>query len=299
VEGFNFHSTFNATDGNSLPLFYQKSYIDLNTFEHLYFNYQIIKDSSLHLLVSKKENTLISLQQSPFGSIIQLGNSAAYLSKFLDQIKSYMHENGFSDLILNHPPTIYKNHIGLSLLIQSGFRIILQDDHQFIDLSKPVNLHPMEKRILNNLHEKKVVVRQVQKNEWPVLYQLIANSRIEKGLIINIDLPRLLKLQELFPNKYMGWIVEDNNEWISGLITVKVSHDVVYYYLPATPDRFQNMSPMVKLLHETTNFFKKENFNYYDLGISSVNGARQSGLFQFKSRMGAKSAHRIKLQLKT
>lgn len=297
MEIFSIHSVLNEKASASLPLFYRESYNDLSAVRPIHFNYQIDKNSFMSLVVCPKQQTLISLNQSPFGTVTQSRSTVESLNKFLDYLKKYMLEHGFTELVLHHPAAIYQSHVNINLLLQHGFKIIEQEDHQFIDLKKPLKIHPMEKRKLVKLRQNKVKIRQIESNEWTVLFDFIAKSRQEKGLVINIDLPRLLQLRDRFQEQYLGWVAEDQNEWISGLITVKVTKEVVYYYLPATPDRFQKMSPMVLLLHETSIHFKQENFHYYDLGISSVGGVRQSGLYEFKSRMGADSAHRLKLQL--
>jgi lipid II:glycine glycyltransferase (peptidoglycan interpeptide bridge formation enzyme) len=74
------------------------------------------------------------------------------------------------------------------------------------------------------------------------------------------------------------------------------SDNSLYYFLPATGVDFLSESPMVFLIVAMANWCKERNIQFLDLGISSVEGHLQQGLYDFKKRMGAKDSEKWTLE---
>ncbi len=56
-------------------------------------------------------------------------------------------------------------------------------------------------------------------------------------------------------------------------------------------------SPMVFLIVSMANWCKERNIDFLDLGISSIEGQLQQGLYDFKKRMGAIDAEKWTFEL--
>ncbi|MEM9897232.1 MAG: GNAT family N-acetyltransferase, partial [Bacteroidota bacterium] len=70
-------------------------------------------------------------------------------------------------------------------------------------------------------------------------------------------------------------------------ISVRVTSKIAYYFLPGTSPLFRSHSPMVLLIAGMVAYYKEQNLQFLDLGVSSIQGKPQETLRLFKQRMGA------------
>ena len=293
VEMFQVSSFLPEPQGRQVPLFFTNKYLSLTHDKPILFQYHTEKQQ-LFLWAVKVEDQLISLPKSPFGGFFSQGKiERADFENFINHIQAYISTNNIRQLLFHQPPPIFT---GMMLPSDTDFPEILhpvvQEDHQYIDLMSEIKLHPMQKRNLDKLQQQQVIIRNIAADKWPRLHALLAKSRERKKLKINLDLERLLLLVKAFPNNYQGWIAQNGDQWLAGLVTVKVTDEVVYYFLPGNFSETDRPGGMVLLVDYTTKYFKNQGFHTYDLGISSIQEKRQEGLLVFKSRMGAQAAHR-------
>jgi hypothetical protein len=151
----------------------------------------------------------------------------------------------------------------------------------------------MELRKLHRLKNQNCTIEQTQ--DFKQFFDFLSSCRSEQGLAINIDYPTLTALKLAFPNNFEIWIVKKDHKWISAVLMTKVCNGIWYYYLPGTLNAFKSLSPMVLLLDHLINHYKKTS-DIIDLGVSSIQGEKQTGLYQFKKHMGAQDMEKITFQ---
>ncbi|MFT4785467.1 MAG: lipid II:glycine glycyltransferase (peptidoglycan interpeptide bridge formation enzyme) [Cyclobacteriaceae bacterium] len=250
---------------------------------------------ALGIRVIQQERTWISVPYSPWGGFFSTSiTNHDDFNGLLLLLKSEGQKSGVTELVIKQPPMIYAHQISAEYLMQKGFKIIQQEHNQFIDLTKPIKLHAMEKRKLDALSDAYIVE---PSTAWDKLHNFIASCRSQQGLSINVTLDRLNSLIKLFPTKYDGWVIKKGTKIISACITVQVTPTHIYYYLPATDYAARAQSPMVSLLVHMIDHYSAIGFRFFDLGQSSINGIKQEGLFAFKERMGAKDTPKNTLSL--
>jgi hypothetical protein len=84
---------------------------------------------------------------------------------------------------------------------------------------------------------------------------------------------------------------------MASCIMVQPDEQCWYYFLPATAVEHLSKSPMVLLIKELTEVCEAKGLEYLDLGIASVEGFKQKGLFEFKERMGALESPKRTLEI--
>ena len=125
-------------------------------------------------------------------------------------------------------------------------------------------------------------------NKLESVYEFLAECRDQQGLKINISKDLFMESFLRLPEQYKAFaIFTSDRQMIAATVTLKVTEEIIYNYLPGSLKEFNDYSPMAFLLIELIKIFNENGFNYLDLGISSINGKPQEGLAVFKDRMGA------------
>ena len=185
-------------------------------------------------------------------------------------------------------------------LVALGFEEIFSDHNQYIDVrgdSTP-KLHQMQERKLHKLLQYGAKVVEESAANLEEIYYYIAQARTNRGIPLNVRFKQMKSLFQSYPNKYSIYSVFDKkNVRMATCIMVKPGNDTWYYFLPATGVDHMNKSPMVLLIHFLAAKCKAQGLSYLDLGLSSIEGHLQSGLHQFKERMGAQDSAKRTLQI--
>ncbi|MFK7952034.1 MAG: GNAT family N-acetyltransferase [Ekhidna sp.] len=252
---------------------------------------QLIRYSghNMELTITVSDKIAISLPKSPFGSlVVEKEVDSSKLAEFLNFIKTDLKKYDVSQLVIHHPSEIYQGFASISHLEKLGCQITYRDINQHIPLVEnwKNDLHKMQSRKLQSLHENGFQFRKMNSSELETAHQFISACRQVQGLTINIDWEHLKKLSDE-TDAYESFGVFRDDKLSAVCITVKVSDEVVYYYLPATSPTFRTESPMVMLIEGMVDYYRSMNYLHFDLGASSILGKPQDSLILFKERMGA------------
>lgn len=276
-----------STHEQFLPLYFQKEYINV----HRSSNIRYFQDRQFTFIASLTDDLAYSFRQSPFGSffIHQPANFDQF-SAFEQDVTSVLTNNGISKIRIRHAPEYYSSFIESKWLNNSGYQLITSDVNQFLDLndSPESHLHKMETRKLNRANQEGLLFKKESITAVKEIHSFIALCRADAGLSVNISLDKLKSLFEAFPLYYGLYSVRKDKEILAACVVSKPVQDIYYYYLPATHPDHRSKSPMVLLLLSLAELFKSNGARIFDLGLSSIDGEKQSGLYDFKRRMGAK-----------
>lgn len=235
----------------------------------------------------------ISQSRSPFGGIWMVeSKTEREFANFWMACEKRLVNLGVRELRIIQPPSYYEQFVPFSCLLNQGFEQMISERNQFVNLTSPPVIHPMEQRILRKQH---LTIEIGDPKDLDRIYSFIALCRKNQGLEVNISLEKLSGLFRVFPNRYFIVNAFDNESHVSTCIFCSPTDEVIYYYLPATHPDHKEGSSMVPLLYWSYGYFQRLGFKIMDLGISSINGQDQVGLVAFKERMGALSTDRITL----
>lgn len=263
----------------------------------IYFRpeYSIIQDYEKPVLVQSenkkvsfpgviKNKQLISLPRSPFGGVVT--DDPGLFKDFMDAIeKSILTE--IDQVTVTLPPSIYESFPGKDLYLDCGYTVLYEDFNQHLDLTQPINFHSMELRKLKKATQAELDFRNT--DEIEKTYSFLSACRKQQGLEINIDQETFMHLFAKFPDEYRAWVVTGKGAWMAALVTVRVTKNITYYFLPGSDKAYNSLSPMVFLVYNLIKELRSQDQKILDMGVSSIKGKKQQGLFIFKERLGART----------
>lgn len=272
-------------------IFYDPKYLKIQNHEKV-----LVHDTDNFKVVFNLENQrAASLPNGLFGSFEKKNRSADFHSfeKFWDITKNGLKKKKISRVEIVHPPSIYAGYVAPEWMEEIGFSIQYEDINHHIPLGD-FQLHDMERRKLEKLGKTNFEFTKESHKAFDRVYDFLNVCRMEKGLELNIRKFKLARLFKTFPQHYDIFCGRIDGELACAAITLKTADGIVYYFLPATLERFKKQSPMVGLLDGIVKYFREEG-QYLDLGISSMAGSPQEGLIVFKERMGGISSSKKRL----
>lgn len=261
-------------------VYFSKEYLDSQAYSNLF----LVSVGNTKCLFSIEKGIATSLSKSPFGSF--LGNTPIQ-NQHMEKLIKELHDLKVNRLKITHPSSIYDDFVDPENFEALGFLKTYDDFNQHIALQEPVSLHEMEKRKLVKSKKEGIVTKRMSSNELSEIHDFIALARQEQGLKINISKSKLKALVANLPNSFDFWGSFLGDEMIACTVVTLVNNKIAYYFLPATPAKFRTRSPMVVLLNDMAAYYRENGFTFFDLGVSSIDGIKQEGLFLFKERMGA------------
>ncbi|MEP0987694.1 GNAT family N-acetyltransferase [Ekhidna sp.] len=282
----NIHNTFEEVPDNLSLAYFQKGYFRSQSYST--FKSYCSEDFFIPFDITPEK--AISIPRSPFGSFFCRSNEIKDPKYFIERVRDDLIKHGVNNIEIIHPSSIYRSFLSTEIIQSTGFNIEFEDINQHIDLSEEwvESIHNMQKRKLDALQSEGFEFRKMEKNEFETAHKFLSVCRQAQGLQINISWEHLNNLIMELPDAYecFGVFREDK---ISVLcITVNVTTDIAYYYLPATSPMFRDKSPMVLLISGLVSYYRSKGFKQLDMGVSSFQGKPQETLRIFKERMGAK-----------
>lgn len=218
--------------------------------------------------------------------------------RFIDQITHTLAQSDIERIIIKQCPEFIDPRMDKLIkttLLQAGFEISSSETNQHISLQNGQQhlIHKMEHRKLKKCQESGFYFSKSDPSQLEYVHRFISKCRRQQGLTINVKMEVLKNLFEKVEGAYELFTVKDTTgNIVAGTVTVRVSKAVVYNYLPAFDRKYIKTSPMVMLYNGLYEYFGAIDCKVLDLGISSINGTIQNGLFQFKKRMGAEASMR-------
>lgn len=265
---------------------------------NLYFNH--ILSGSIHFVIEDK--TAYSPLKSLFGGFeIHKKVTPEALRAFYLEVEKDLYERKVKKVIITLPANFYRKarvKVMKKVLEEAGFSRLLKCKNHSIEIrerSLSSLIHPMEKRKLSKCNDFGLEFFKEPADMLPVVYEFIHLCRKEKKHPLSINFERLSKSFELFPENYFIFSVKKNNEIYAATIGVKVNDKVIYNFLPASPAKFNDLSPTVKLIDGMYSYAYKKKFKFLDLGISTTpEGKNQKTLIEFKKHMGGQKSSKQK-----
>jgi len=285
-------------------LFNDPKHVILQSSEALTYQLLLDKEPSgtIHFIIEDK--VAYSPARSLFGGFaLSKKVDQEKLEFFYSEIEVSLKKKGVIKIsIISHPNFFRKGRYKLAkfVLENRGFKkAIKYKNHHIEILGKSLQpfIHNMERRKLKKCNKAGMEFYHEPVELLPVIYNFIAVCRKEKSQPLNITMEKLSESFQKFPDNYFIFTVKKSNEIYAATIAVKVNESIFYNFLPASPVKFNAISPTVKLLDGLYTFAKKNGFKFIDLGVSTTSdGKDQSSLIKFKKHMGGKRSTKLRME---
>ena len=216
-------------------------------------------------------------------------------------------ENFFSETMLETalewklPPDYFYPHIFATQY--ENLKSTLQNE--VIDVNQHVLVGEWNFGILSNGNKKKY--RQAVKanlnyhqgslDDISKCYQILHTNRSAIGVKVSMTETEVRMALTLFPDFYKMHFLEISGQVVAMCLTVDIAPKIRYVLYWADNLEFRNISPLVFLFERLVKLSKSDQVEILDLGISSVNGEINEGLFNFKKNLGALSSTKKSIHL--
>lgn len=283
------------SDPSSTFLFHRPEFI----FRHSEDDIITFDTGDTKIYFSRSENLLISLAKSPFGSFVMTaGSEEDELRSLVKKILSWSVEHGITNLIIRSYPEIYQPaHSALigNVLISSGFIVKHEDITQVIEVSagRPMNLNTHKQRRIRQAGSLSFSFREMPLNYLDEAYELIVESRENKGYPVTMTLKDLKATFTLFPHEYLLFGVFDQSKLIATAVCIKVSDEILYCFYVGDALGYRHYSPVTFLNSKIFEYCRMNHFKMLDLGMSTDKGVLNEGLYAFKKSFGSTDSRKL------
>ncbi|UII29306.1 hypothetical protein LVD15_13015 [Fulvivirga maritima] len=237
---------------------------------------------------SEAENALYSGIASFDGKQVNSEN----ITLLMTSLKEWGLEHGIKYFVIKCAPCFYYND-GMILndaMLFSGAEMSVSELNQHIAVTNSDYMSLLkknEKKRLRKCHKNGFTFRKLDVTFLPEAYKIIKDNRDLKGFPMTMSYQGLLKMFKAFPDRYLLFGVFDDDKLIAVAVSILVSDQVLYNFYHGDDFNYRTHSPIVMILEGVYSFCQTENIQFLDLGISSVTGKVNEGLYAFKQNCGA------------
>lgn len=250
--------------------------------------------------IEKSGNTFISPAKAPFGGIQRHPDCNAYeLIFFISCIEKWAQKNDVKSLSIKSAPACYDpvfHNLLHSIYIKGEYQATEQISHH-IEITNRVfnqNIKKSECRRLTKCKNAGFTVGLDQTSSTRNIYQFIRDSFGAKQYKLSISEDQFNILTTTFPEEILVFSVRDGHQLIAVCVSVRVSKNVLYNFIPTDLPSYRRFSPMVLLFEEIYNYCQKEGVGILDLGTSNDHdGIIKPSLVCFKENMGGVKSPKI------
>ena len=267
-----------------VPLFWTREYSKIHDGEH-----QIVEtDSGLISLGRAGAESLKSPGRATFGGFwTEPNKSFSYTVQTVTQLIAY--SNKSVQIRISFPPSYFHPEIfeeqvsffkarSKTFVSESNFHIVV--DHRN-DVSKG------NRKKQRQFKERGGSVSQVPKANWRLIYDLLVENRLRRG--VELSMPWHVFERGLVerPDVFTVWGATLGVEFVGGALTVEISDDTLYVLFWGDTLLGRELSVVASICEKLVEFCRSKNYKVLDLGISSVDGLLDENLARFKSNLGA------------
>ncbi|MFD1145243.1 GNAT family N-acetyltransferase [Larkinella insperata] len=226
----------------------------------------------------------------PDAAVGQLLEAVVMSSKKLLYADNKLPDSGIR--LVNYPDFYSPNQAQRlrRLLLKAGFTVCYEElnQHVLVD-SRPFaeQIQPAQRRRLRKCQQAGFTTQIWDKPDVDKLFTLIQKARHRKGLPVTIQSKDLASLLSNFRDVCPVFTVQNGEELVAACIGIRVTPDILYYFLPADHEDYQQFSPSVLLIESLYAYCQQHGMPWLDLGISTSRGVRNEGLIRFKRQLGA------------
>lgn len=238
---------------------------------------------------------------APFGSVeCSTGFPDEALDLFIRTLIQAGRSAGAMTLqLVNYPLCYAPEFVGclVQKLLRHGF--VGLETHQtfYLPVSTTpfdVNLVPAERRRIARCLQAGFQLKHWHWSDKTRVINFLVKTRHQKGYTLTISPERLTDLLRTFPNECAVFAVMDGDTIAALTITVRVRHDILYNFQPASNPDYAAFSPMVLLIKGIYTYCQQHQIGLLDLGLSlDENRQAKPGLARFKRNLGAQESPRM------
>ncbi|SHJ88567.1 Acetyltransferase (GNAT) domain-containing protein [Reichenbachiella agariperforans] len=237
------------------------------------------------------EGHATSIPMAPYAGLNTVNDFSTDLQLWYNSLINYLNSHQVRSVTIRQAPSFFHPTLNQQLqetLIQNGFDQQIDINHHIpFNSFDPNQMHSMQGRKLKKCIKDGLIFQQETLSKIGEIYDFIHYCRAQQQLSVNITKEKLIAITRALDENYACYSVRHpSGELMACTITLIVTPEVTYNYLPAFDRKYATHSPLVYLTTELIAQLQKTEAQVLDLGISSLGGIPQESLITFKERMG-------------
>lgn len=231
--------------------------------------------------------------KAPFGSMEFCDHiNPEVLYDFLEYIELQLRDLGVVDIFIRNPPRAYaagKLSMLETFLVNRKYSVSDAEIAAVIDVtSRPFAgiIRPSEQLRIRQGDKAGLTFHQVDLSQLPEVFDFISSCHGEKGYRLPLTLEALQKAVRIFPDRYLLFIVRQNDALAAASVSIRVSSNILYNFLTNHARQLNNLSPTVTLMEGIYTFCSHNNIRMFDLGTSMLQDKPKFPLLDFKLHVG-------------
>ena len=245
--------------------------------------------SSIGFVVGIRNGVLYSPFSAPFGGF-HFRNEIIYVKEidmFISSLQEFIVSNGFRGVEIVLPPDLYHltfNTKIINALIRNGFETGPPEITNWVNLESfsgtftQKNSREYYRQAVRNGLSFHVVTGAHEKR---LIYELICENRAKFGRPIYMTFEDLMDTNSLWPVDFIK-IDNGDKEIVASAIFYRSLPDICFAVFWGDNEVGRPLRAMDFLTFSLWNYYKKLEFKYIDLGISTEAGIPNEGLLRFK-----------------
>lgn len=288
--------------------FLKKNFILLNSskVDQVLFLVNNIDRPSIGLILGQKNEVLLSPFSAPFGGFNYLHENIyiSEIEKFVIDLKEFFFLKKGSLISITFPPSIYGKTFNskiINSLLREKFELEIPDITNLVELInfdykfKQRNSREYYNQALKNELKFKQLFGFEEKIN---AFAIIQENRKNFNRPIYMTFDDILKNDNIWPVDFFG-VFDIKGDMFASAIFYRSHKEIVYAAFWGDKEDSRQYRPMDFLIFNLLSHYKKLDFKYIDLGISTErNGIPNEGLLRFKETHESISELRFNIQLK-
>jgi hypothetical protein len=287
------------------------------TVDYFFFNSSSEKDIYFQLYDKKLKKIIgiffvnyingsfVSQGKGTFGGFLSLISNFEVQNLFIKETLDHIICLKPKEIIIKMAPTFYdiQNFTNITnILLRSNFKITEFNLNHFMKVEKKISYENIiSKGNLKKLKKsyKKYKIKEDCFNQLEEIYNVLDINRKSKGNKLSLDFKNIQAICKSF-QKYIKIFsaIDENEKIIATAFCIMINKKVLYVFYWGELPEVKNYSPVVFLSEAIFNFCKKNNYEFIDIGTSSIKSEPNIDLIKFKERIGYIAAPKISLILK-
>lgn len=140
-------------------------------------------------------------------------------------------------------------------------------------------------------------VRKAELSEYGLCIDTLIQNRKNIGTNLSLSKNTILDLVTNLPNFYTFYLAEIDSKICSVALLVSLDELVNYVLYWGDNPEFRHLSPVTSLFEEIVKISISSNKLFLDLGISSLNGEINEGLYKYKKNLGSQDSKKYIFKL--
>ena len=247
------------------------------------------EERSIGLILGLKDGTLYSPFSAPFGGFHYSHEHVLYsvVYDYLADLKTFVKGQGFDRVVITLPPNPYQKNMNakfVNAFIRLGYNMSTPDIQNCINLRKfdgnwtKNTVGQNCRRAIKRQLTCSIVTDEASRRD---AYDVIFRNRVEQERKIHMTLEDLLEVNEIIPVDF--FLVKDKDGSNIGAGIFYRGHDKIVQGIFLGDDMEKRSLGIIDfLVMNIFEHYKSLDYDYIDLGISSMCGDPNVGLIRFK-----------------